>query len=259
MKIAILGAGAFGTALGQVLLENGYEVQYYDPILKGTSLDKALSGADMVLVAVPSFALPAILPALPSSLPLIIATKGILNQHILDGFEDVMVISGPGFADDLKAHKTTLLTATDQRVVDLFTTDYLTFDMTDDVRGVLLSGALKNVYALLAGLLDLRPGTTEHEEFLYNVAEEMRDILEANGGRRETIDLACGKGDLRLTCGMPSRNYEFGQLKRLNSEYLPEKTVEGLSILRKIREGEIKVPESANYLKNFLERSAKWG
>ena len=72
MKVAILGAGAYGTALGQVLLENGHEVQYYDPILLKTSLEETLNGADVVVIAVPSSSVATVMQKLPENIPIII-------------------------------------------------------------------------------------------------------------------------------------------------------------------------------------------
>ena len=257
MKILVLGAGAFGTALGQILTENGHEVKYYDPIL-GVSLEECLDGAEILVLAAPSFCLPDLLPKLPRDLPLVVATKGILDTAIFEGFDDVMVLSGPAFAEDLKAHKSATLTATDERIGKLFSTDYLNFDFTDDVKGVLLCGALKNVYALLAGLMKLERDTPKYEENLAIFAEEMKALLAANGGDANTVNLACGVGDLRLTCGLPSRNYEFGFVLADNPHAKPEKTVEGLSALRKIAEGAIVIPDTALKLRELIERSKEW-
>lgn len=258
MKVAVLGAGAYGLALGQVLTENSYDVEYYDPILGGPSFEKAIDGAEVILLVVPSAALADTLPRLPKTIPIIVATKGILDEKVFNEFSDVMIISGPGFADDIQNHKPTLLTASDKRVGEMFGTDYLNFDYTDDLRGILLCGALKNIYAILAGLLNLQPDTKEHEKFLSEVADEMKAILDANGAHGDTVELACGKGDLRITCGKPSRNYDFGQKVRLDPKHHPTQTVEGLTALRKIINGEIKVPESARYLRDLMRRSEKW-
>lgn len=256
MKIAILGAGAFGTALGEVLAGKSYDIDYYDSMLEKETLEEVLLGAKFVVLAVPSSAAPHLLPHLSKDLPLIIATKGFLDDHNFLDFKDYMVISGPGFAEDIKAGKKTILTATDQRIIDLFETDYLTFDYTPDVKGVLMCGALKNIYALYAGYLGLTPGSAEHEQYLTEVAEEMKALLSANGAMASTVDCACGKGDLRLTCALPSRNYEFGQILRKNPQAIPEKTVEGLAALSKIKRGEIVVPESALVLLKI--KGVKW-
>ena len=257
MKILVLGAGAFGTALGGILEENKHDVVYYDPML-GNSLEDCLKGAELMVLAAPSFALDNLLPALPRDIPMIVATKGVLNPHTFDEFGDVMVLSGPAFADELKAHKSRKLTASDERVIELFGTDYLSFDKTNDVRGILLCGALKNVYALYAGLLNLERNTPEYEEKLVEFTEEMRALLTANGGRPETVELECGVGDLRLTCGMPSRNYEYGVMLSKDASAKPEKTVEGLSALMKIRDGALVIPDNAKYLKELIDRSKQW-
>lgn len=257
MKIAIMGAGAYGTALGGILAEKGYDIDYYDS-RDNEPLAKVLEGVAFVVLAIPSAAVPYALPHLPKKTPLIVATKGMLNLGAFDGFEDVLVLSGPGFADDIKAHVKTVLTATDARIIEMFSTDYLSFDFTMDKRGVLLCGALKNVYAILAGWLRLEAGSFEWERFIEDVCDEIKMILAANGADSATVNLVCGIGDLRLTCNYPSRNYEFGQILRDNPKAEPEKTVEGLTALKRIRRKEIVVPEGAKKLKMLIEMSKEW-
>ena len=258
MKVAILGAGAFGTALGGVLAGKGYDIDYYDSRVEQERLTDVLDGARVVILCVPSKAAPFVLPHLPKNKPLIVATKGILSDTAFRGFEDWMVLSGPGYASDIKTGKSTHLTATDQRVVEMFSTEYLDFDQTEDAKGVLMCGALKNVYAIMAGMQDLKPGTEAHEKYLKDAADEMRKLLKANGAVSKTVDLNCGIGDLRITCYYPSRNYEFGQKLRENPDYRPEKTVEGVSALKRIKRGEITVPEDVEILHQLIEKSKKW-
>lgn len=258
MKIAMLGAGAFGTALGGILADKGYDIDYYDSKVEKESLKEVLEKAKLMVLCVPSKAAPHLLPYLPKNKPMIIATKGMLDDRLFRDFKDYMVLSGPGFAVDIKAAKPTKLTATDERVVELLSTDYMSFDMTDDEKGVLMCGALKNVYAILAGLKGLERETADWHEFIAITANEMRLVLEANGAKPETVDLVCGIGDLKLTCGYPSRNYEYGDRRRQNPKYQAEKTVEGLSALARIRHGEIEVPEGAIYLHQLMEESATW-
>lgn len=259
MKIAILGAGAYGTALGGILAEKGYDIDYYDPKLyPNEPLAQVVKGAAYMVLAVPSFAVPYLLPHLPKKLPLVIATKGLLDTCPISNFEDVLVLSGPGFASDIKAHARTVLTATDTRVIELFATDYLSFDYTRDVRGVLLCGALKNVYAILAGLSDFEAESPEWELYIKDVCKEMKALLLVNGADAATVDLSCGVSDLRLTCNFPSRNYEFGRILKTNPKATPEKTVEGISTLLKLRQGELVIPESAIKLKQLIERSRTW-
>ena len=257
MNITVLGAGAFGQALGSILESKGHQVTYYSRSREIT-LEDALAKAELLLLAIPSKALPELLPQLPTHLPLIVATKGILDINIFQQFQDIMVLSGPGFAVDINHHQPTQLTATDQRIIDLFATDWLTFDFTTDLRGVLLCGALKNVYAIMAGLQNLQPGTPAHEQYLSAALAEMRTILAMNQADATTVDLVCGQGDLRITCYYPSRNYEFGQKLISNPDYQPEKTVEGVSALKQIKQGIIKIPATAIIMKQLIERSTKW-
>ncbi len=258
MKIAILGAGAFGTALGGVLAEKGYDIDYYDSRVERESLAQVVSSAKYIVLAVPSRAVPYVLPHLPKKIPLIVATKGILSAQTFADFSDYMVLSGPGFADDIKAGKPTKLTATDARIVDLFTTDYLSFDMTDDENGVLMCGALKNVYAIEAGFRGLRRDSEEWMRYIEATCDEMKAILAENGARADTVNLVCGIGDLKLTCGYPSRNYEFGDLLRQNGSLRPEKTVEGLSALKRIIRGEIDLPPTTSIMNEIIGRFKEW-
>ena len=258
MKIAILGAGAFGTALGGILANNGCDIDYYDTRIEKERLKDVIKGSDYVLLVVPSASVPHVLPYLPTNIPLIVATKGILSGKTFEKFKDYMVLSGPGFADDIKAHKKTYLTATDDRIGELFKTDYIEFDFTDDENGVLMCGALKNVYAIYAGLLGLEKGSAKWNSYIEKTLEEMREVLVLNGANARTVDLVCGVGDLKLTCAYPSRNYEFGDKLRLNAGYKPEKTVEGVSALAKIRRGEIKIPKDALVLRTLVKISKDW-
>ncbi|MBQ3263748.1 hypothetical protein IJH06_01400 [Candidatus Saccharibacteria bacterium] len=253
MKIAILGAGAFGTALGGVLAEKGYDIDYYDSKVEREKLSDVLDSARMMIIAVPSQVLPHLLPYLPTTKPTIVATKGLLGSRMFLGFRDLMVLSGPGFADDIKNHKNTLLTTTDYRVMEMFGTSYLNFDYTDDVNGVLMCGALKNVYALYAGVLGLKRDTELWEKYVDEAAEEMRLILSLNDAKADTVDLACGIGDLMLTCGLPSRNYEYGLMLRKDKKAEPTKTVEGLTAIKRIQRGEIRVPDAAIKLKEIVK------
>ena len=87
MKIAILGAGAFGTALGGILADKGYDIDYYDSKVEKERLSDVLSGAKTIVLAVPSAAAPFLLPYLPKNIPLIVATKGLLSDSYFKDFK----------------------------------------------------------------------------------------------------------------------------------------------------------------------------
>ncbi len=258
MKIAVLGAGAYGEALGGILEENKYKVTYFDPKIKDSDLTTVLDGAKYTLLAVPSEAAVDLLDKLPRNLSLIVATKGFLSTEVFDDFKKYMIVSGPGFANDIKVEKKTKLTVTDAKIAELLATDFITFDFTSDKRGVLMCGALKNVYAIYAGMLGIKPGTTKHELYIDSATNELKEILTANGAKADTVELSCGRGDLIITCGPPSRNYEFGQMLKKDMIAKPEKTVEGVATLRRVQKGEIIMPDTAKILKELVEISKKW-
>lgn len=254
MKISILGAGDFGTALGSILAEKGCDIDYYDSAFERERLSDVLSKAKFIVLCVPSKSVPHLLPYIPKNIPLIIATKGLLTDDYFKDFQDYMVLSGPGFAVDIKARKKVYLTATDQRVIDLFSLPTLQFDYTNDRRGVLMCGSLKNVYAILAGMKGLQRMSPEWYDFVHQANKEISKLLMNNSADSNTADLECGIGDLKLTCGMPSRNYEYGTILANRAGFEPENTVEGLTAARRIKRGEINVPEGLPLLTEVLSR-----
>ena len=253
MKVAIIGAGAYGTALGGILAENGYDIDYYDPQIEKERLKDTLSGAGAILICIPSEVVMKLLSHLPKDKFLIIASKGFLSLKPFEEFEDYAVLSGAGFADDIKNGHRVSLTATDKRVVEMFSTNNVRFDTTNDKLGVFMCGALKNIYAIKAGMMKLSPNSKKKEAFLCDAVKEMAEILHENGARPSTIRLACGMKDLALTCGINSRNYRYGVEYSVNSNCKTDQTVEGLSALKRVKRGEIEIPEDAKILKGLLE------
>lgn len=252
-KVAVIGAGAYGTALGSVLAENGYDIDYYDPLKERERLKDVTNGVRAVLLSVPSDTMTHLIPHLPKNVFTVVASKGFLTEKPFVDFDDWAVLAGAGFAEDIKNGKLVRLTTSDSRVVDMFTTNHLVLEYTSDRLGVLMCGALKNVYALNAGKMGIRPGTKRMKEYLLAAANEMGMILVANGAKLSTLRLSCGVEDLALTCGLNSRNYCYGLELRLNPEAEPKMTVEGLSALHRIRQGEIIVPEAAMMLQGLLQ------
>lgn len=258
-KVAVIGAGTYGTALGGVLAGNGYDIDYYDPKIEREKLKDVVEGAKAVVLVAPSEIVMKLLSHLPKNKFLVVASKGFLTEKPFEAFMDWAVLSGAGFADDIKNSRRVHLTATDSRVVEMFMTENVVIDMTDDRLGVLMCGALKNVYAIRAGELGLRPKTKKQEDFIYGAVKEMGAILRANGAKPSTVSHACGMKDLILTCGEGSRNYRFGQMLRAGAfDGKLGMTVEGLTAIQRIKRGEIKVPETAVVLKDILEESEKW-
>ena len=229
MKITVFGAGAFGSALGNILETNGHQVEYYDPVkYPDKGLTSAIEGSEAYLLAVPSSAAPKLLLFLQHDKPLICASKGFLNAASFKAWgENFSVLSGGAFAADLNEHHPTVLTATSPLIKQLLGTPWLTFDETTDAAGVMMCGALKNIYAIGSGYWGLKYGTTDFDDYINSCLTEMKTILLHNGCKPETVDLSCGLRDLVITCASPtSRNYDFGTKLKADAE-LGKKIISG--------------------------------
>ena len=259
MKITILGAGAFGTALGSILEENKHELAFFDPyVFPKISLRTALKSSAAVILAAPSAEVPKLLKKLPKNLPLICASKGFLSTVPFQNFTDFSVLSGGAFASQLKAKAPTTLTATSAFAADLFTTKWLTIEQTTDTKGVLLCGALKNLYAIYSGYHAEEDHQT-YEQFINAAVKELASILAENGGMASTAELSCGRQDLSITCSSTeSRNYSFGASLRARKNArinrpIVAATTEGLAAYRAIKAtADFKIPDSAPMLKEII-------
>lgn len=194
-------------------------------------LAHALSAADDCLIAVPSHAfremLTRLAPHLKPHMRVAWATKGLepesgkllheVAQEVL-GARATAIISGPTFAREVAAGSPTALTvasATPQFAADLAArlhNDTLRAYTSDDVIGVELGGAIKNVLAIAAGIADgLGYGANTRAALITRGLAEMMRLGVALGGKRETFMGLAGLGDLVLTCtDDQSRNRRLG-------------------------------------------------
>ncbi len=236
MKIAILGAGAFGQALGKILTDNHHEISYYDPaIYPDVDLAAATLNASTIVIAIPSIFLPEFIDNYPNELktiPTILASKGLMNIDMFADFTQFSVISGPAFASEIMEGKPATFTASTPYALGLFKNDQISIELFDDPYGIVLCGTLKNIYAIGAGYHS--DSMNDVAMFIERAHNEIANYLHKHGANPHTSDLACGLGDLILTCtNDTSRNFTFG--KRLKAgesvgSILEDlKTVEGFS------------------------------
>lgn len=241
MTITILGAGAFGSALGKILTDNHHDVKYYDPYLyPDTNLERATDKTDAVIITIPSAAIPDFLTSYPNrlkTLPTILASKGLDNPDIFKDFAQFSVISGPGFAQEILDGKPTTFTASAPFALGIFKNDQVQVELQDDPLGIMLCGTLKNIYAIGTGYHS--DSENDSAIFVQHAHAEMQKYLEDHGANPRTTELACGIGDLIATCtNKTSRNFTCGVYLR-EGRGLPEilselKTVEGLSALERV-------------------------
>jgi len=197
-------------------------------------LGAAVAGAEMVLLVSPSQVMRPVLKKLVDSIVpgtmIVSAAKGIENDSLMlmsevleellpaDLLERVGFLSGPSFAREVaqKVPTAVVAAARDLQVAEeiqrIFTTDYFRVYTHDDIIGVELGGAMKNVIALAAGVSDgLGFGYNSRAALITRGLAEMTRLGIALGGAAQTFAGLSGMGDLVLTCtGDLSRNRTVG-------------------------------------------------
>ncbi len=259
MKVAVIGGGAWGTALADLLARKGEQVVLWareaevvdginrrhvnDMFLPGAALATALRaeadlavairGAEAVVSVAPSHAVRPVMAeaaqALDRSQPLVVsASKGLdpdrlerpscVLAEVLPQGVPVAVLSGPSFAWEVFQHQPTAVVAaaTDHRVAQraqrVFSTSYFRVYSHTDVVGVELGGALKNVIALAAGIVEgLGLGFNTRAALITRGLAEMTRLGVKLGAQPMTFAGLAGMGDLILTAtGALSRNRTLG-------------------------------------------------
>ena len=189
---------------------------------------------DLLLIVVPSHFFRDILnelsPFLSSSTPIVVGTKGIENETLMtmsqvvtsvlpgDWSDNFVCLSGPSFAREVcEKHPTAVTLASKNEKLakylqELFSTDYFRVYTTQDVIGVELGGALKNVIAIAAGAADgLGFGYNARAALLTRGLAEITRLGVSMGAKPLTFAGLTGIGDLVLTCtGDLSRNRMVG-------------------------------------------------
>lgn len=281
---AVLGGGAWGTALANTLAHSGQDVLIWDrdpavvddinrrhenrkrypdlplhnQMTATGDLDAVAEFAEMIVVAVPSDANVVLATHLSSLLEdkhgLVIASKGfresdggLLTEVWREAAPQVRrlaVLTGPTFARELIEKKVTamVVASADEtfraQVAESFNVDWVRVYESADVVGAQVGGAIKNVLAIAAGILDgLDMGYNARAAMLTRGLVEMARFSKALGGQDVTVWGLSGMGDLLLTATSTlSRNYRFGQMvgkgMAVHEAKLKIGTVEGILAAR---------------------------
>ena len=254
-NLAVIGAGAWGTALGAVAALAGRKVTLWaresdvvdsinskhenarflpgvplPPAIVATADMGAAATADALLISAPAQhlrdTLAALKPHLAARTPLVLCAKGIehdthklMTEVLIECVPDCepAILSGPSFAKDVARNLPTAVTIAARLDIARALQEafgHLTFRpyASDDLTGVALGGAAKNVYAIACGIVSgMGLGESARAALLSRSFAELCRLGEAMGARSETLMGLSGLGDLVLTAtSASSRNYAFG-------------------------------------------------
>ncbi|MFT8316867.1 MAG: NAD(P)H-dependent glycerol-3-phosphate dehydrogenase [Sporolactobacillus sp.] len=261
-KIAVLGAGSWGTALSMVLADNHYSVGLWshreaqaeeisqkhtnerylpgiplpETILGTADLEQALDDVTCVILVVPAKAMREVLRRIAAVLkhPVLFVhgVKGIepgtfkrmsevIEEEIPQNLRRaVVVLSGPSHAEEVsQRHPTTVAVASKDNqaaktVQDLFFNHYFRVYTNEDIIGVEIGGALKNIIALGAGISDgLGYGDNAKAALITRGLSEISRLGTKMGAHPLTFIGLTGMGDLIVTCtSVHSRNWRAGHM-----------------------------------------------
>jgi glycerol-3-phosphate dehydrogenase (NAD(P)+) len=250
VKVVVLGGGSWGTAFAALLRDRGHDVTLAcrDPeqvrVIKETGRnprylttadlrgvqpatieDAPVAETDLVVLAVPSREFADVAAALPGDAPVLILTKGLdpatgnrLSTRVSG--RPVAMLSGPNMAEEVAEGlpSATVIASEDrelaERLQEAINSTVFRVYVNDDLVGVEICAAAKNVIALAAGGVDgLGLGDNAKASLITRGLAEMARLGEACGGQPETFSGLAGMGDLNVTCYSGfGRNRRAGEL-----------------------------------------------
>lgn len=252
MRITILGGGSWGTALAVHLATKKHQIKIWEffeqqaremqqkrecPLLPGVPLaeniivssdmDYTLGGAELVLVVVPSDKVESTLEKAKTHLkspPLILCSKGfassnrLLSEVVHEKISNhLFFLYGPTHAEEVGRGLLSGIVlaggAGKEKLKLEFESEKLKVELSDDIVGVQVAAALKNIVALAVGMVDgLGGGDNATAYIMTKGYAEIRQIGLAWGGKDETFHGLAGIGDIIVTClSEHSRNFRVGR------------------------------------------------
>jgi glycerol-3-phosphate dehydrogenase (NAD(P)+) len=230
-QVAILGSGAWGTALAALAADRGHQVRIWSRQGED-SLEAIVAASELVVSAISMRGIPetvARMQALapPPGLVLVSATKGLdpATQQTASRIwqaafpaNPVVVLSGPNLSEEIQQQLPAATVVSSQnpeaarRVQAVFSSERFRIYTNRDPIGTELGGTLKNVIAIAAGVCDgLSLGTNARSALITRALAEIIRVGTTLGAQPETFFGLSGLGDLLATCTSPlSRNYRVG-------------------------------------------------
>lgn len=243
-----------------------------DSIKITTSVEECIKDKDILIIAIPAAFVDSLCLQMKDYINndhILIATKGIeqgtglfineiLEKHL--NTENIGIISGPSFAVDLVTGMPAGLSVASKKKETIslakkaLQNEYIKLRESEDVTGIEICGAIKNVIAISSGMLaGLQANESTKAMLIVEAIHDMEEILDAFGCNTRTVLSFAGIGDLILTCtSIKSRNFSFGKLvgekppREVIDEYLKNTTVEGYytleSIYQLLKDKDTKIP-----------------
>ena len=259
-NILVLGSGAWGTAIADLIANNTkkniYLWAYEEEVARSISTNyqnkkympgKKLNKNILADIKLPNLHFKIIFVVIPSQFifsffkdfknhfekfnkdkhNFVICSKGIdlqrkklLSEVVKEFFpkSNIAILSGPSFANDVLNRKPTAVTLATKSsklakiLVDLLSNNYFRVYVSKDIIGVQINGAMKNVLAIAAGMTEgLNLGENARAAILARGIKEITRLVQAVGGKKDSVLGMSGVGDIILTCvSKSSRNYNFG-------------------------------------------------
>ena len=243
-----------------------------DKVLKGikidnrikisTNLKEVISNADIIVIAIPvkyiTNTIKDIANYITDSQHICIASKGIIENDCEFAYsviqkyihtDKIGIISGGTFAIDMANKYPMGLTIasknedTTKIIKEALTTSFITCEVSDDIIGVEICGAIKNILAIAMGILDgLNVVESTKYAFMTKCINDISKIIYDLGGKKDTMFTYAGIGDILLTCtSIKSRNFTLGKMigEKVSKEeldnYIENTTIEGLYTLKSMK------------------------
>lgn len=270
MNILIIGAGAYGLALSNILSDKN-KILVYSSIkeeieklkqnnsfsdiklsesINYTNKKEEINNIDICVIALPTHVIKQELENLKENIKnatILIASKGIYNNKFVYEIvnevlpkNNIYVLSGPSFAIDTIKKQPIMLTLAGkntEKIKSIFNEKYVKIEQTTDIIGTQICGTIKNTFAMGTGILEgLNASESTKAALMTKIINETKKIIKIFNGKEDTLLLSCGIGDIILTCtSKQSRNFTLGYMIGQNQDikdYIEKQTVEGLENLK---------------------------
>lgn len=262
-------------------------IKVEDRIKISTDLKEVIKDAKIIVIVIPvkyiGNTIKEVANYITDNQHICIASKGIIDEDFEFAYRAIQkyvhtdkigVISGGTFAIDMAKEYPMGLTIasknedTTKIIKEALTTSFITCEASDDVIGVEICGAIKNILAIAMGILEgLNAVESTKYTFMTRCINDISNMICSLGGKKDTVFTYAGIGDILLTCSSSkSRNFTLGKMigEKVSKEeldsYIENTTIEGLYTLKSMKnllnQNNISM-DLINYLEDIIYNGAE--